>query len=138
MFVLSNKSLGNLVGVHPILSYAVLEAIKISKQDFVVFEGVRTTKRQQELLAKGFSKTKDSYHQYGLAVDLVPLVNGAPSWEKENFKEVLVAMKTIIKKLYLPIQNGMDLWGWDEPHWQISGLKSQYDIRKIRPDLFKG
>ena len=131
MYKLGNKSLKNLVGVHPILGFAVVEAIKVTKQDFTVLEGLRTPERQKELVAKGSSKTMDSYHLYGLAVDLVAWVDGKPSWDEKYYKDIAVAMKEVIQKYKLPIEWGFDKWGWDMPHWQMTGYKKEYDVRKI-------
>jgi len=41
--------MANLIGIHPVLSFAVVKAIKVTKQDFTVFEGVRSIERQQKL-----------------------------------------------------------------------------------------
>lgn len=131
MYKLGKKSMKNLIGVHPILSFAVYEAIKITKQDFTVFEGVRTFEKQKEYYDKGVSKTLDSYHLYGLAVDLVAWVEGKPTWNKEYYEEIADAMKTVINKYDLPIEWGYDLWKWDEPHYQMTGYKNKYDIRKL-------
>lgn len=126
----------NLIGVHPMLAFAVTEAIKITKQDFTVFEGVRSFAKQKRLVEKGMSKTYKSYHLNGLAVDLVAWVDGRPSWQDELYPEIHKAMKIIIDKYGFPIDNGFDLWGWDKPHWQLTGLRDQYDIRKIDPKRF--
>ena len=131
MYKLSKRSLRELVGVHPILGFAVTEAIKITRQDFMVLDGVRTKEEQIKLEARGVSKTMDSYHLYGLAVDLVAYVDGKPSWEKEHYKEIAIAMKYIIEKHHLPIEWGYDKWSWDMPHWQLTGYKAFYDIREI-------
>ena len=138
MYKLGKRSMGNLVGVHPELAYAVIEAIKITKQDFTVFEGVRTYQRQRVLYDRGDSKTLRSYHLNGLAVDLVPYVNGKITWELEYFPEIQAAMKKVIEDNSFSIDNGFDLWGWDQPHYQMTGKKAEYDIRRLRPKLFKG
>jgi lysophospholipase L1-like esterase len=65
-----------------------------------------------------------------LAVDLVAYVNGKPTWEEKYYPKIAEAMKIIINKYGLPIDNGFDLWGWDMPHWQLTGFKTKYDIRK--------
>ena len=139
MYKLSNRSLSNLVGVHPYLAYAVMEAIKITKQDFMVLDGVRTAKEQQALVDRGVSKTNNSYHLYGLAVDLVAYVDGKPSWEEKYYKDIANAMKAVIEMCGLPIEWGYDKWKWDMPHWQITKLnhvdaRHEYDIRKLNYD----
>jgi len=138
MYRLGKRSMANLVGVHPIMSFAVTEAIKITRQDFTVLEGVRTMQRQKQLVANGSSKTYRSYHLNGLAVDLVPFVNGKLTWEDPYFSAIHTAMKTVIQKYNLPIDNGFDLWGWDKPHYQMTGKRSEYDIRKLKPKCFRG
>jgi peptidoglycan L-alanyl-D-glutamate endopeptidase CwlK len=83
-FVLGEKSISRLVGVHPDLVRVVKRAISISPVDFTVLEGVRTPERQKELYAQGRTKpgnivtwTLKSNHfkkadGYGHAVDLAP------------------------------------------------------------------
>ena len=131
MYSLSSKSLKELVGVHPDLAFCVTEAIKITTQDFMVLDGVRTAQEQQKLVDRGVSKTNNSYHLYGLAVDLVAYVKGKPSWEPKYYDAIAVAMKRIIEKHNLPIEWGFDKWSWDLPHWQMTGYRDKYDIRKL-------
>lgn len=119
-----------LVGVHPMLSFCVMKAIEITEQDFMVLDGVRLNREQQKLVDRGVSKTMDSYHLYGLAVDLVAWVNGKPSWDKKYYEAIAVAMKRVIEEYDLPIEWGFDKWSWDMPHWQMTGYKKKYDIRK--------
>ncbi len=131
MYKLSRRSQKELIGVHPILAFAVTEAIKITKQDFMVLDGVRTKQEQLKLLARGVSKTTNSYHLYGLAVDLVAYVKGKPTWEHKYYPEIDKAMKHVITQHDLPIDWGYNLWGWDEAHWQLSGMRNQYDVRQL-------
>ena len=138
MYKLSNKSYKKLIGVHPELGFAITEAIKITDQDFSVFEGVRTMARQKQLVKKGKSKTFKSYHLYGLAADLVAYTPRGLSWDAKYYKEIHRAMTEVIGAHGLHIDNGFDLWGWDMPHWQMTGYRKKYDIRKISPDIFKG
>ena len=131
MFKLSNRSMRELIGVHPVLAFAVTEAIKHTTQDFMVLDGLRTDREQEKNVARGVSKTMDSYHLYGLAVDLVAYVDGKPSWDKEYYQPIANAMKYVIDKYDLPIKWGMDRWGWDLPHWEMTGWKNKYDFRKL-------
>ena len=132
-YKLGRTSRRKMVGLHPIIAFAVEEAIKISDIDFGVLDGVRSMKRQKYLVAKGRSKTFRSYHLYGLAVDLVPFVHGRYTWDDKHgyFEKIDEAMKTVIAKYHLPIESGFDKWGWDKPHWQMTGYKAEYDIRRI-------
>ena len=131
MYKLSKRSLRELIGVHPELAFAVMEAIKITKQDFMVFDGVRTSKEQRKLIDRGVSKSKNSYHLYGLAVDLVAYVDGKATWEEKYYKEIEKAMDKVIAKYSLNIEWGYDMWKWDLAHWQLTGYRNKYDIRKI-------
>ena len=137
MYRLSNRSLSALVGVHPSIAIIPQEAIKITPVDFMVFEGIRTMKRQRYLYSTGASKTLDSYHLYGLAIDIVPYVNGELSWEEEYFPPIVESVKTVIDEYNLPVQWGYDLWKWDLAHWQMSNFKRSYDARKFNPIICK-
>jgi hypothetical protein len=80
-FSLSNLSSDRLQGVHPDLVRGVERAIRIRTQDFRVQEGLRTRERQAELVARGASRTMNSRHLIGHAVDLVALEGGELSWQ---------------------------------------------------------
>jgi len=131
MFKLGNASKRKLVGVHPALAFCVTEAIKRTTQDFTVFEGVRTLKKQKEYVKRGVSWTLKSRHLSGNAVDLVVWKNGRPTWDgcESEYKAIEVAMKEVIAEYDLPINWGFDLWGKDTPHWQMK--KNSYDIRRF-------
>lgn len=131
MYKLSERSMRELIGVHPYLSFAVMKAIEITAQDFMVLDGLRTLEEQEKLVARGVSQTNNSYHLYGLAIDLVAYVDGGPSWEPQYYDEIAVAMKRVIEKYDLPIEWGYDKWSWDLPHWQMTGYRTKYDARKL-------
>ncbi len=139
MYKLGKRSLRALVGVHPELAFAVTAAIRISSVDFGVTEGVRTMTRQRKLVKQGRSKTFKSYHLNGLAVDLVPYIKGNYRWDNnEAFAEISRAMNSVMKKHNLKADNGFAIWSWDKPHWQMTGYRNKYDIRKIDPARFPG
>ena len=110
---LSQTSLNRLVGVNPDLVKVVKRAIEISEYDFMVVEGLRTKEKQAEYVKKGVSKTMNSYHLTGHAVDLAPLENGAIDWEnkKGQFDSVAKAMMQAAKELGVKVE-----WGgvWDK------------------------
>ncbi len=64
------RSKRRLKGVDERLIEILNELIKI--MDITVIEGVRSEKRQEELLKKGATKTKYSKHLTGKAVDIAP------------------------------------------------------------------
>lgn len=109
-FALGKKSLTRLVGVHPHLVQVVKRAIEITEFDFGVFEGVRTLARQKELVAAGKSKTLNSRHLSGHAVDLYPTGNPIP-WER--CVAVKAAMFAAAAEQHVPLR-----WGGD---WDMDG-----------------
>jgi peptidoglycan LD-endopeptidase CwlK len=120
MFNLSDKSVKRLQGVHPDLVSVVKRAIEISDIDFLVLEGLRTLERQKHLLQKGATKTLNSRHLNGHAVDLVPLVKGEISWEWKYFNPIAEAMKKTSKELSIPIEWGGDWRTFkDGAHFQL-------------------
>lgn len=136
MYKLSKRSRKEMVGLHPYIAFAVEKAILITDQDFGVLSGVRTNAQQSRLYDQGRTTegskvtwTMDSYHQYGLAVDLVAYVDGKYTWELKYYTAIVKAMKEVIADYNLPIEHGFDMWEKDWPHWQLTGFKPTYDIR---------
>lgn len=119
-FRLGATSLARLKGVHPDLVKVVHRAIELTKQDFTVLEGLRTKERQKQLVAKGASKTMNSYHITGHAVDIAPIVNGQVSWDWKYYYPLRDAMKAAAKELGVKVEWGGDWKSFkDGPHWQI-------------------
>ena len=140
MFTLGKRSRKNMIGLHPYMAFFIEETIKESKQDFGILNkgGVRTNKEQKAMYAQGRTTegskvtwTLDSYHQYGLAGDLVAYKNGKYSWDVKLYAEILRAGKVVIEKYNLPIEHAFDAGlKYDYPHWQLTGFKPYYDVRK--------
>lgn len=132
-FILSNRSLSNLEGVHPDLVDVVKRAIKITEMDFFVGEGVRSVERQKRLVDSGASRTMNSRHLTGHAVDLHPHpykgdhdFDGIPNSDDwDAYEPIVLAMRQAAKELDAGITHGYD-WGWDAPHHQLSW--SQYPV----------
>jgi peptidoglycan L-alanyl-D-glutamate endopeptidase CwlK len=125
-FVLSTRSLSNLRGVHPDLQACVRLAIQLTTQDFFVGEGLRTMARQRSLVASGASKTMNSRHLTGHAVDLHPYPykgdhdnDGIPNSDDwDAYAPIVLAMRQASKETGVPLEHGWD-WGWDAPHHQL-------------------
>lgn len=105
-FVLGARSLKNLQGVNPNLVKVVKRAIEISPVDFAVIEGVRTKARQAELVKKGASKTMNSRHITGHAVDIVPYVGGKISWNFDDYYPLAKAMAQAATELGVKVRWG--------------------------------
>lgn len=110
MYVLSNKSKQRLHGVDERLISLVERSIEITKIDFVVLEGVRTIERQKALFNTGASKTLNSRHLTGHAVDLAPLKDGKVTWEWYFYNRLAETVSKAASELSLVIR-----WGgvWD-------------------------
>ena len=121
-FKFGKRSLERLEGVHPDMVAICHEAIKRTHIDFAIIEGVRSLKRQQELLAKGASTTMRSRHLTGHAIDMAPYVDGTIRWDWPLYHEIAPHFKSAAIDLGL---NSLE-WGgdWknfpDGPHWQLS------------------
>ena len=105
-FVLSERSLKNLVGVKDDLSRVVKRAIEISDTDFAVIEGLRTKERQAYLVKKGASKTMNSKHLTGDAVDIAPIVDGKISWDFEHYYALASVMAKAATELGVNVRWG--------------------------------
>jgi peptidoglycan L-alanyl-D-glutamate endopeptidase CwlK len=119
-FKLSRRSLEKLQKVHPDLVKVVLLAIKLTEIDFGVTEGVRTIERQRELFAKGASKTMNSRHLTGHAVDLVAYVGSEVRWDWPLYHKIADAMKRAANSLNVQIVWGGDWRTFkDGPHFEL-------------------
>jgi len=113
-FKLSQRSLDRLDNVDPDLIKVVKYAIGVTKVDFGVIEGVRTLEKQKELVAAGASKTMNSKHLKGLAVDLMAYVGGRGCWELKVYDDIADAMKQGAIEYGVPI-----VWG---ASWHIRNI----------------
>jgi peptidoglycan L-alanyl-D-glutamate endopeptidase CwlK len=96
-----------------------------------IFEAQRSATRQDLLFKKGKTKAKawHSWHQYGLAADIVFIRGGNWSWaEKRSNWE---ALGKIGKDLGL--EWGGD-WGWDMPHFEYQTDLTIAEAIKLRLD----
>jgi len=109
-FKLGKRSLAELNGVHSDLIAIVKRAIKITPQDFSVHDGIRTLEEQKQLVKSGASKTLNSRHITGHAVDLVPYINGKLRWEWEPIYQIADSVRLAANQLDIPLR-----WGgaWD-------------------------
>lgn len=118
---LGARSLSRLQGVHPDLVRVVKKAAAISDLDFTVLEGLRTKERQAQLMKQGATKTMNSRHLTGHAVDLAPMLDGVVSWDWPLYHRLakIVKMAAVIEGVAIT-------WGgdWrifkDGPHWELS------------------
>jgi peptidoglycan L-alanyl-D-glutamate endopeptidase CwlK len=90
-----------------------------------ITEGLRTLERQRQLVAAGKSKTMNSYHLNGRAVD-VYVNNG---WKFEDYQRFADIVKTVAKEHGQKITWGGDFRTLkDGPHFQIELSDYTYKV----------
>ncbi len=127
-FKFSTRSEGNMRGVHPELLLVMREALKISKVDFAITQGVRTKKQQSERVASGASATLNSRHipenndcGESCAVDVMAYLGGSPTWDWHQYERIARAVFRAAIALKIQVE-----WGgfWKSPrdgvHFQLS------------------
>lgn len=123
---LDPRSERNLQGVHPDLVAIVRRAFGLLAErsdglGAIVTEGRRTTMRQAELVKAGASKTMNSRHITGHAVDLAATVGGEVRWDWPLYAKLAAVMRESAQGV--PI-----VWGgsWksfpDGPHFELDRL----------------
>lgn len=120
---LNERSKQSLKGVHPDLIRVILRAaqnVPTGSLGFIVTEGSRTLERQKLLFAEGKSKTMNSRHLQGDAVDLAATLEGVVTWEFPRYEELSKIVLGAAKELNIPV-----VWGgsWesfrDGPHFEL-------------------
>ena len=137
MPVFGKGSLQKLQGVDPQLIKVLKAAIITSPIDFTIVEGLRTTKRQQELYAQGRTakgnivtyadgvKNKSNHQPksdgFGKAIDFAPYINGKLDWNNHaNFKVIADHIVKTGADMGIKIVAGF-YWKkpYDPPHIQL-------------------
>lgn len=123
-YALSQRSKDRMKGVHPDLVKVIELAITKSEVDFVVTEGLRSKERQVQLVAAGASKTLNSRHITGHAVDLAAIVGGSVRWDWPLYDRIAMAVKAAAADLDVPIVWGGDWKSFkDGPHFELNRNK---------------
>lgn len=133
---MDNRSLDNLVRVHPSLVRVVKLAVELSPYKFVVIEGVRDRDRQLALVKSGASKTMRSKHLlqkdgYGHAVDIVAVgdldrdgdvdaQDRTRTWSPQVYREIAEAFFEAARRLGVPLRWGGEFKTFfDGPHFEL-------------------
>ncbi len=123
-FSFGTRSKERLKSVHPDLVKVLEEAIKESPLDFSITEGLRTKERQKELFDAGKSQTMNSRHLTGKAVDIAVIKDGKVTWDLKYYRIVTDHIKSVAKKLDIPIVCGIDWVSFvDGPHIELHRSK---------------
>lgn len=116
----SKRSLNSLKGIHPDLRRVIDRALQESPLDFIVIEGLRTMQRQRELYASGASKTMNSRHLTGHAVDLLPIGKDGAAFAWPLYDKLGPAVKAAADAEGVQIEWGGDWTKFrDGPHFQL-------------------
>lgn len=114
-----------LKGVHPDLVAVIRRAAELSPLDFIVTEGVRTKERQAELLKAGASRTMNSKHLTGRAIDVAVMVGKEVRWDWPLYTQLSKDVKQAAAELGVLIVWGGDWRTFkDGPHYELSELRS--------------
>lgn len=102
---LDARSLEKLQGVHPDLANVVKAAAERTK--FRVTEGLRDRKRQAELVKAGKSKTMNSRHLTGHAIDFIAIgQDGVATYDMTDMARVASVFREVAKEQGTPIEWG--------------------------------
>lgn len=118
--ILSVRSEKNLAGVNPDLVRVVRRAAQDTDLEFIVTEGLRTKERQAQLMAAGASRTMNSKHLTGNAVDLAAVVGTEVRWDWPLYDKLGKIMLAAAEKEKVKL-----VWGgsWktfkDGPHFEL-------------------
>ena len=143
-------------GLHPAMQHKVwhaLEELEMIGEDCLLTSGHRTLKEQQNEWDKGrktpgkivtHARPGFSFHNFGLAIDVVPIGPLGVELSRKNLLE-WTALKRyeVYARIFqaMGFQWGFAMWGFDRPHFQYSiGLDghplSIGAIREgLRPDI---
>ena len=132
-YKLSTRSQERLMGIEPELKEVVYEAIKVTKIDFGVIEGLRPEEKQKQLVESGASQTMKSKHLEGRAVDLMAYIGGRGAWELNVYDEIADAMKEAAVKVDVAVRWGAAWTVTDIREWEGTmedAMNSYIDTRR--------
>lgn len=117
----SARSKARLKGVRDDLVEVMTEALKTSPHDFGITEGLRSLQLQKIYVSRGKSRTMNSKHLTGHAVDIVVYdENGEVTWDLKYYREVAEHVKKVSFQLQIPITWGGDWKSFvDGPHFEL-------------------
>lgn len=114
------QSKAKLSTVHKSLQDLFYAAIGEAPYDFSITEGLRSLERQKKLFKDGKSKTMNSRHLTGHAVDVCIIIDGAACWDMAKYVELAQYIKRISSAVNVPIEAGAEWTTFkDGPHYQL-------------------
>lgn len=114
---LDQRSLDKLQGVRPELASVIKAASELTK--FRITEGLRSLERQKLLVSQRKSKTMNSRHITGHAIDFIAIgEDGIATYDMDDMQRVADVISEVAKEHGVKIERGID-WGWDAPHIEL-------------------
>lgn len=129
-FAFGKASLARLEGLHPDLIQVAQLAIRLTRVDFGITEGLRDPERQKVLVAAGASQTQRSRHLTGHAIDCAAYLDGTLRWEWVYYPAIAHAFRQAGQRLQVPLT-----WGgvWDRALTDLDGdLDAAHDAYAAR------
>lgn len=118
---LSKLSLERLEGVDERLKAVVIECAARCRFPFNVAEGLRSEAKQREYVKQGKSRTMQSKHLIGKAVDLYPLTMNRKEVDWSRFEDLAELMFQMAKELDVEI-----VWGGN---WKSFVDKCHFELK---------
>lgn len=109
-FRFSARSRRNLAGLHTDLVGVAEAALARTPIDFMVTEGLRSRERQAALVRAGASRTLNSRHLTGHALDVAAWVDGQVRWDWPLYPPIAQAFKAAAADRDVSL-----IWGGDWP-----------------------
>lgn len=117
---LTDRDRKRLEVVHRDLVAVVERAAGLTDIGFTVTEGLRTPERQRKLVAAGASRTMNSRHLTGHAVDLAAVVDGDVRWDWPLYHKLARVMRLAAVEVNVQIEWGGEWLRFkDGPHFQL-------------------
>lgn len=129
------RTQGNLAEVHEDLQAVARRAIELCKErglDFIITDGCRTVEEQRYFVSTGKSKTMNSRHLGGLAIDVAAYTsNGHCDYRWEDQKAIWEVFKEAADELDIPVEWGGNWKNFkDTPHIQL-GKERYPDVLSV-------
>lgn len=128
-YIFSNRSEQLLNTVRLELNNLAHRVLEISPIDFSITEGYRDRERQKQLYEEGKSKTLNSKHCTGQAIDIVPYINNRADFEAINDCCLIIGIfYTLAKQMNLRIRVGAL---WDSSSIENNTFKDVWHVEVI-------
>ena len=131
-YKLGKRSKEKLEGVDERMVSIVRYAVSVTKQDFSEICGLRTRREQEALVKKGASKTMNSKHLDGNAVDLMAWIDGG-RWELNLYDEIADAMAEAARAIDTAVKWGAAWSVGDIRYWDGTmeeAMNAYVDLRR--------